>query len=82
MSIPLADRHVTDPPLASALAELRNLEAVLGWAPTLAGIDAVQMDEYHYDTHVPLGKRATPNPRPRQPTAAHPLRDGRAQLAE
>ncbi len=52
--IPLADLHVTDPPLASALAELPNLEAVLGWAPTLAGIDAVQMDEYHYDILVPL----------------------------
>ncbi len=52
--IPLADLHVTDPSLAAALAELRNLEAVLGWAPTLAGIDAVQMDEYHYDILVPL----------------------------
>ena len=60
--IPLADLHVTDPPLASALAGLRNLEAGLGRAPSLAGIDAVQMDEYHYDTHVLLAKRATPNP--------------------
>ena len=51
---PLADLHVTDPPLASALAELHNLEVVLAWAPTLAGIDAVQMDEYHSDILVPL----------------------------
>ena len=52
--IPLADLHAADPPLAAALAELPNLEAVLGWAPTLAGIDAAQMDEYHYDILVPL----------------------------
>lgn len=44
-------------PLSEKLAELlalRNLEAVLAFAPSLTGIDAVQMDEYSYDILLPL----------------------------
>lgn len=44
-------------PLATVpdeLLALTNLEAVLRWAPALAGIDAVQMDEYSYEVLVPL----------------------------
>lgn len=52
--IPLAQLPASDPPLATALARLRNLEAVLAWAPTLTGVDSVQMDEYNYDITVPL----------------------------
>jgi hypothetical protein len=42
-----------DPALAAKLAKLANLQAVLAWAPELAGIDSVQMDEYNYDILVP-----------------------------
>jgi hypothetical protein len=42
-----------EPPAAELLA-LTNLEAVLRWAPALAGVDSVQMDEYNYDFLVPL----------------------------
>lgn len=41
------------PPPAELLA-LTNLEAVLRWAPSLDGVDSVQMDEYNYDVLVPL----------------------------
>ena len=44
--------HPEPPP--PELAALKNLEAVLGWAPTFAGLDSVQMDEYNYDITVPL----------------------------
>ena len=51
----LADLRHTDPKTAFALASLRNLEAVLKWAPSLAGIESVQHDEYNYDIALPLG---------------------------
>ena len=48
----------TDPALGGAVAELRNLEAILKWAPgagiPFAGIDLVQQDEYSYDLYLPL----------------------------
>jgi hypothetical protein len=47
-----------DPTLGSQVANLRNLEAILKWAPgagiPLAGIDLVQQDEYSYDLFLPL----------------------------
>jgi hypothetical protein len=47
-----------DPVLGAEVATLRNLEAILKWAPTagiaLAGIDLVQQDEYSYDLFLPL----------------------------
>ena len=47
-----------DPTLGTAVAPLRNLEAILKWAPgagvSLAGIDLVQQDEYSYDLYLPL----------------------------
>ena len=54
----LAALAATDPALGAAVAGLRNLEAILKWAPTagiaLAGIDLVQQDEYSYDLFLPL----------------------------
>jgi hypothetical protein len=54
----LADLTATEPTLGAVLAGLRNLEAILKWAPaagiSLAGIDLVQQDEYCYDLFVPL----------------------------
>jgi hypothetical protein len=48
----------TAPALGGAVAGLRNLEAILKWAPTagipFAGIDLVQQDEYSYDLYLPL----------------------------
>jgi hypothetical protein len=47
-----------DPALGTQLANLRNLEAILKWAPgagiPLARIDLVQQDEYSYDLFLPL----------------------------
>ena len=47
-----------DPTLGSEVASLRNLEAILKWAPgagiPFAGIDLVQQDEYSYDLYLPL----------------------------
>jgi hypothetical protein len=46
------------PALGEQVAGLRNLEAILKWAPgadvPLAGIDLVQQDEYSYDLYLPL----------------------------
>jgi hypothetical protein len=48
----------TDPALGEQVAPLKNLEAILKWAPgagvALAGIDLVQQDEYSYDLLLPL----------------------------
>jgi len=48
----------TDSALGEQVAGLRNLEAILKWAPSarvqLAGIDLVQQDEYSYDLYLPL----------------------------
>ena len=57
-----AEQHATlsaaDPALGSQIAGLRNLEAILKWAPTagipFAGIDLIQQDEYSYDLFLPL----------------------------
>jgi hypothetical protein len=47
-----------DPALGTAVRPLRNLEAILKWAPgagiDFAGIDLVQQDEYSYDLYLPL----------------------------
>jgi hypothetical protein len=47
-----------DLPLGEQVAPLRNLEAILKWAPVagipLAEIDLVQQDEYSYDLLLPL----------------------------
>lgn len=47
-----------DPALGAAVRPLRNLEAILKWAPgagiDFAGIDLVQQDEYSYDLYLPL----------------------------
>lgn len=47
-----------DPSLGEQVRGLRNLEAILKWAPTagisFAGIDLVQQDEYSYDLYLPL----------------------------
>jgi hypothetical protein len=49
----LADLSAADPVLGEQVSGLRNLEAILKWAPSagvpLAGIDLVQQDEYSYD---------------------------------
>ena len=49
---------VADPTLGAQIAPLRNLEAILKWAPgagiPFAGIDLVQQDEYSYDLYLPL----------------------------
>lgn len=50
--------RAADPELGAQLAPLRNLEAILKWAPCagidFAGIDLVQQDEYSYDLLLPL----------------------------
>ena len=47
-----------DSTLGEQVAPLRNLEAILKWAPgagiPFAGIDLVQQDEYSYDLYLPL----------------------------
>ena len=54
----IAALTATDPALGAEVAGLRNLEAILKWAPAagipLAGIDLVQQDEYSYDLFLPL----------------------------
>ena len=54
----LAALVTADPALGAEVARLRNLEAILKWAPAagipLAGIDLVQQDEYSYDLFLPL----------------------------
>lgn len=54
----LAVLRETDPALGREVATLRNLEAILKWAPgagiPFAGIDLVQQDEYSYDLYLPL----------------------------
>jgi hypothetical protein len=54
----LAALATADPALGAEVAKLRNLEAILKWAPAagipLAGIDLVQQDEYSYDLFLPL----------------------------
>lgn len=47
-----------DPALGEQVSSLRNLEAILKWAPGVgipfADIDLVQQDEYSYDLYLPL----------------------------
>lgn len=47
-----------DPELGAVVRPLRNLEAILKWAPgagiDFARIDLVQQDEYSYDLYLPL----------------------------
>jgi hypothetical protein len=54
----LAALSEADPALGEQVAGLRNLEAILKWAPgagvAFAGIDLVQQDEYSYDLFLPL----------------------------
>ncbi|HVL15752.1 MAG TPA: hypothetical protein VM529_24485 [Gemmata sp.] len=54
----LAALATADPVLGAEVAKLRNLEAILKWAPAagipFAGIDLVQQDEYSYDLFLPL----------------------------
>ena len=54
----LAALAASDPALGGEVAGLRNLEAILKWAPgagiPFAGIDLVQQDEYSYDLYLPL----------------------------
>ena len=54
----LASLCATDPALGAQVRPLRNLEAILKWAPgagiPFAGIDLVQQDEYSYDLYLPL----------------------------
>lgn len=54
----LASLCADDPVLGAQVAPLRNLEAILKWAPgagvPFAGIDLVQQDEYSYDLYLPL----------------------------
>jgi hypothetical protein len=54
----LAALAAADPALGKQVAGLRNLEAILKWAPgagiAFAGIDLVQQDEYSYDLFLPL----------------------------
>jgi hypothetical protein len=54
----LAALRAADPALGDAVSELRNLEAILKWAPAagvpLAALDLIQQDEYSYDFFVPL----------------------------
>jgi hypothetical protein len=54
----LAAVTAADPALGGEVASLRNLEAILKWAPgagiPFAGIDLVQQDEYSYDLCLPL----------------------------
>lgn len=50
--------RAADPAIGAAVRPLRNLEAILKWAPgagiPFAGIDLVQQDEYSYDLYLPL----------------------------
>jgi hypothetical protein len=54
----LTSLTATDSALGAEVAALRNLEAILKWAPgagiPFAGIDLVQQDEYSYDLYLPL----------------------------
>ena len=54
----LATLSEADPALGGDIAMLRNLEAILKWAPgagiAFAGIDLLQQDEYSYDLFLPL----------------------------
>jgi hypothetical protein len=54
----LAALAEADPALGAEVAGLRNLEAILKWAPgagvDFARIDLVQQDEYSYDLLLPL----------------------------
>lgn len=54
----LAALRAADAELGARVAPLRNLEAILKWAPgagvDLARIDLVQQDEYSYDLLLPL----------------------------
>lgn len=54
----LAILTAADPMLGEQVAGLRNLEGILGWAPTagveMSGVDLVQQDEYSYDLFLPL----------------------------
>ena len=54
----LADLRAADPALGHAVAGLRNLEAILNWAPragvSLAAADLVQQDEFNYDFLIPV----------------------------
>jgi hypothetical protein len=54
----LAALCTADSALGGEVAGLRNLEAILKWAPgagiPFAGIDLVQQDEYSYDLYLPL----------------------------
>lgn len=54
----LAALTAVDPELGARVAPLRNLEAILKWAPgagiDFARIDLVQQDEYSYDLLLPL----------------------------
>jgi hypothetical protein len=70
----LAALRAADPELGARVAPLRNLEAILKWAPgagiPFAGIDLVQQDEYSYDLYLPL-----PDPKGEPPAGSpsHPL---------
>jgi hypothetical protein len=54
----LSALRAADPALGDEVAMLRNLEAILKWAPgagiAFANIDLVQQDEYSYDLYLPL----------------------------
>ena len=54
----LADLVIAEPRVGAQVSPLKNLEGILGWAPTagvsLTGIDLVQQDEYSYDLFLPL----------------------------
>jgi hypothetical protein len=54
----LASLCAADPVLGEQVTPLRNLEAILKWAPgagvPFADIDLVQQDEYSYDLYLPL----------------------------
>lgn len=54
----LAALTTAAPELGAQVAPLRNLEAILKWAPgagiDFARIDLVQQDEYSYDLLLPL----------------------------
>jgi hypothetical protein len=54
----LAALTASDPALGGQVAGLRNLEAILRWAPaagvSLADMDLVQQDEYSYDMFLRL----------------------------
>jgi hypothetical protein len=54
----LSSLTAADPALGEQVSGLRNLEGILGWAPTagvaMSGVDLVQQDEYSYDLFLPL----------------------------